>query len=72
MDFLKVIYENVAKKNQKKNKKKNKKTSQQVYLYLPVTGIRKLYQVVFCTYCKEFCLKKIVIMLLYSTPNIRK
>ena len=71
MDFLKVIYENVAKKNKKKTKK-NKKASQQVYLYLPVTGIWKLYQVVFCTYCKEFCLKKIVIMLLYSTPNIRK
>ena len=49
MDFWKVIYENVG--------KRKTFTSQQTYLYIPVTDILKFYEVLFCTYCKGlFCL----------------
>ena len=44
MDFWKVIYKNVKKKN----------ISQQTYLYLQVTDILKFYEVLFCTYFKRF------------------
>ena len=48
MDFLKKIYENV---------KKKKNISHKAYLYLRVTDILKISQVLFCTYCQGlFCL----------------
>ena len=46
MDFWKVIHENVG--------KRKTFTSQQTYLYIPVTDILKFYEVLFCTYCKDF------------------
>ena len=56
MDFMKVIYENVEKKN----------ISQQPYLYLRVTDILKFSEVLFCAYCKGlFCIWEIVIMLIF-------
>ena len=48
MDFRKVIYENVE--------KKNIHFITNIYLYT-VTAIFKFYEVLFCAYCKRlFCL----------------
>ena len=48
MDFRKVIYENV---------KKKQFISQHTYLCVRVTDILKFY-VLFCTYCKGFFISK--------------
>ena len=42
MDFQKLIYENVEKKN----------ILQQACLYIWVTDILNCYEILFCTYCK--------------------
>ena len=58
MDFLKVIYENVAKKNKKKQKKKTKKHhSKYIYIYR-LQALGNFIKLYFVHIVKNFVLKK--------------
>ena len=62
MDFLKVIYGNVEKKNSFNNK----------HLYLRVADFLKFYEVLLCTYCRGlFCLQEAVIMVIFLRRCIK-